>query len=289
MPMNGKGEAVRKFLAIAVSSLALVSPVHAQQEGEVAPVLLSSNPALPTFTPQTVRPGRDRFNNTPSLTLDGLVETIKTNSTFRKNLSKHFAIPEERLVEFVQDALVPQVLPADSRVQNYGVTKSGLIYHKNTTLKKGTRVWGLRDGTPILKWDCSNPLLMKLPVVKKRPTTPTPVGLWKEKGIVPPETSLLPPTELTAPVGITLAMESPSEPPFTPPGPPTPPTPSNTPTPPPSKITIARSGLPLLPIAGAVGLVVRSKGGPGPSNVPEPATIALFGLGALGLLARRRR
>lgn len=289
MRTNGKGEVVRNFLVIAVSSLALVSSVHAQEEREVSPVLLSSSPTLPAFTPQAVRPGRDRFNNTPSLTLDGLVETLKTNKTFRKNLSKHFDIPEERLVDFVQDALIPQVLATDAKVQNYGVTKTGQIYHKNTTLKKGTRVWGLRDGTPILKWDCSNPLLMKLPVVKKRPTTPTPVGLWKERGIVPPETSLLPPTELSAPVGITLAMENPAEPPFIPSEPPLTPTLPPKTNPPASKITIARSGLPLLPIAGVVGLVVRSQGGPGPSNVPEPTTIALLGLGALGLLARRRR
>jgi PEP-CTERM motif len=279
---------VKKFTLVVVSGFGLLSGAYAQ-EGQDAPLTqVAPAPVLPVFTPQTVRPGRDRFNNSPALTLDGLVETLKTNATFRKNLSKHFAVPEDRLVGFVADALVPQVLSTDSRVQNYGVTKSGLIYHKNTTLKKGTRVWGLRDGTPILKWDCSNPLLLELPV-KRRVPKPTPVGLWKERGITPPEAALLPPTELAAPIGITLALEKPTDPL----GPPTtltpnpPPNDPNNPTPPRSSSIITRSGLPLLPIAGVFGLVVRSQ--TAPSSVPEPATVALLGLGALGLLAARRR
>ncbi|MBB6052355.1 PEP-CTERM sorting domain-containing protein [Armatimonas rosea] len=280
-----KGDSVKKFTFVVVSGFGLLSGVYAQEGQEGTPTLVAPAPVLPVFTPQSVRPGRDRFSNSPALTLDGLVETLKTNATFRKNLSKHFAIPEDRLLGFVADALVPQVLSADSRVQNYGVTKSGLIYHKNTTLKKGTRVWGLRDGTPILKWDCSNPLLLELPV-KRRVPKPTPVGLWKEKGIAPPEATLLPPTELGAPMGITLALEKPGDP-LLPPPPFTPtPTPGN-PTSPRSSSMITRSGVPLLPVAGVFGLVVRSQ--TAPTSVPEPTTIALLGLGALGLLTLRRQ
>lgn len=276
---------MKKFTLGVVSGFGLLSGAFAQEVQDAPPTVVAPAPVLPVFTPQAVRPGRDRFSNSPALTLDGLLETLKTNATFRKNLSKHFAIPEDRLLGFVADALVPQVLSADSRVQNYGVTKSGLIYHKNTTLKKGTRVWGLRDGTPILKWDCSNPLLLELPV-KRRVPKPTPVGLWKEKGIVPPETALLPPTGLDAPVGITLALEKPSDP-LLPPPPYTPTPPPNTPTPPRSSSIITRSGVPLLPIAGVFGLVVRSQ--TTPTSVPEPTTVALLGLGALALGTMRRR
>ena len=81
----------------------------AQTSGTVAPRLLSESPVLPAFPSQQVRPGRDRFNNDPALTTEALLEALKTNRTFRTNLSRHFGIPEERTIEFVQDALVPLV------------------------------------------------------------------------------------------------------------------------------------------------------------------------------------
>ena len=133
-----------------ITGLALATASLAQSNTGASPVVLNKMPLLPVFAPQRVQPGRDRFNNTPSLTNEGLVETLKTNKTFRTNLAKHFGVPEERVIEFVQDALVPQTLAQNTRVMNYGVTKSGLIYSKNTTLKKGTRVWATRDGKPML-------------------------------------------------------------------------------------------------------------------------------------------
>ena len=248
---------------------------------ETSPVLLS-NSSAPTFTSQRVAPGPDRFSNTPALTTEGLVENLKTNKSFRTNLAKHFGVPEDRVVEFVQDALIPQTLAKDTRVMNYGVTKAGKIYGKSATLKKGTRVWATRDGQPILKWNCSNPLLPKAPVLRQRPT-PTSVSIDRGKGVLDPGASVLAPMGVEAPVGITLAMDTPGEPEvlvtIPTPGPPAPLA---------LRTNIARTGLPLLPLAGAVGLVVRSQGTPR-NTVPEPGTLALIALGSASLLALRRR
>ncbi|MCX6367057.1 MAG: PEP-CTERM sorting domain-containing protein [Armatimonadetes bacterium] len=267
-----------------ITGLALATASLAQSDTGTAPVVLSESPLLSAFAPQRVQPGRDRFNNTPSLTNEGLVETLKTNKTFRTNLAKHFGVPEERVIEFVQDALVPRTLAQDTRVMNYGVTKSGSIYSKNTTLKKGTRVWATRDGKPILKWDCSNPLLPKIPVLRERPK-PTRVSRAVEAGILAPQGGLLEPAGLEAPVGITLAMDTPGDP-ITPPiGPPV--TYKDPPSIPRLPTSIARTGIPLLPLAGVVGLVVRSASSP--NTIPEPGTLALLALGGAGLLALRRR
>ena len=263
--------------------LVIVPGSLAQTETGTAPVLLNNNPAMPAFTAQRVQAGRDKFSNTPALTNEGLVENLKGNKTFRTNLAKHFGVPEDRVIEFVQDALVPQVLATDTRVMNYGVTKTGLIYSKNTTLKKGTRVWATRDGKPILKWDCSNPLLPRVPVLRKRPT-PTQISGETSKGILAPSAGLLDPIGMEAPVGVTLAMDTPTEP-----KPNTPVVVVNEPGPK-QKITttnLARTGIPLLPLAGVVGIAVRSTSTP--NSVPEPGTMALLALGGAGLLTLRRR
>lgn len=265
--------------------LVIVPGSLAQTDVGTAPVLLSGSSTAPAFTAQRVQTGRDKFSNTPALTTEGLVENLKTNKTFRVNLAKHFGVPEDRVIEFVQDALVPQVLTTDTRVMNYGVTKSGRIYSKNMTLKKGTRVWATRDGKPILKWDCSNPLLPKVPVLRQRPT-PAQVSSETTKGLLAPGASLLDPSGIEAPVGITLAMDTPTEP-------------IQVPSPPVKiveepdlkpqlRTTGGGARVPLLPLAGVVGVALRSTSSP--SNViPEPGTLAFLTLGGGGLLALRRR
>jgi PEP-CTERM motif len=279
-----EGFLVKKLGIVIVAGLSLGSLASAQMERDAAPLSSGVAPILAAFPAQSVRPGRDRFNDNPANTLEGLVETLKTNKTFRVNLARHFAVPEERIVEFVQDALVPQYLAANTKVPNYGVTKSGTIYNKVTTLKKGTRVWATRAGKPVLKWDCSNPITKDTVVLKRKPN-PTPSSISREVKVLSPEATLLTPGELDAPIGITLASDMPFDPIVSPPTEikVTPPT---NPRPPTAITSIARSGIPLLPVAGVIGLAVRSSSTP--SSVPEPATIALLGLGALSLFARRR-
>ena len=271
---------------------------------------------LPVFVPQRITPGRDRFLKEPVLTTEALVEALKTDPTFRRNIAKHFNLPEDRVVEFAQDALVPYILPTDTSVMNYGVTKSGLIYGKKMNLKKGTRVWATRDGKPILKWSCSNPLLPKAPVLKEKPkTTPVastdhPLGLQQVAANV------------TSPAGLN-ALEGGDLSPFGPDVPVAPPinvveipnVPDPIrPVPSPVLPKFVRTGLPLLPLAGIAGAVVRSVKIPKSteeqdsvvlapattttmaassrmtrSAIPEPGTLVFAALGLVGLPLLRRK
>ena len=287
----------RKALVCTLVSLLAASCLAQTRERTSAallrmPPVLGAFPQEPLRSPRSLHPGRDRFSPTPALSTRALVETLKTNKTFRKNLAKHFGIPEERVVDFVQDALVPWILPQDTRVINYGVRKTGRIYGKRITLKKGTRVWATRDGKPILKWDCSNPLLTKAPVPPERPQ-PSTVSLSTPYGILPVPASLLAPAELEASVGAAL----PTEPLFFTPPPVTfveePPLTDSPQSGPRLFSDSDRRRLPFIPLVGLIGPTKPSETANNPSlpqsqpssNVPEPITAVLLSLGIIGLLA----
>jgi hypothetical protein len=95
-----------------------------------------------------------------------LVAALKADPALRQRYARHFGIPQDHIVDFVNNALVPYKLPEARTVSVYGVTKSGRIYPVRTRLAKGTKVWATRSGVPILKWLCANPLVKTLPGTK---------------------------------------------------------------------------------------------------------------------------
>jgi len=245
--------------------------------------------------------GPDAFLHYQVDSTDELVTALRENEGLRRRYARHFGIPENRVVDFVKNALVPYRLPESRKVTVYGVTRSGMIYGVHTRLKKGTKVWATRSGVPVLRWACANPLIKVLPgtqlALAPRPTRPRPrpvvANVPKLASAVSNE---LPPAPLplTAPVAPpinTNALAAPMPPAI---GVATAPAPA---------IAAVSHGGPgigsiLIPIGIIIGTTIGHTGGggsnvtPPPVIIPEPGTLSLIlgaALPAIGITTRRRR
>lgn len=154
-------------LVLTILSAALIEGTGlAQQHGNKTQVA-SSRPSM-----------IDAFLNTPVNSTDELVAVLKRDKRLRARYAKHFNMPEDRIIDFIKNALIVDHLRQDRIVSNYCVTKSGRVYALRQVFKKGTKVWALRDGTPILRWACANPLAKRLPMTmaSRRPRlSPSPM------------------------------------------------------------------------------------------------------------------
>ncbi|MES2465634.1 MAG: DUF6777 domain-containing protein [Armatimonadota bacterium] len=236
-----------------------------------------------------------------------LVEALKADPALRLRYARHFGIPENQVIDFVKNALVPYQLPAARNLTVYGVSKSGRIYPVRTRLPKGTKVWATRSGEPVLKWLCANPLTKKLPgtkLAKARTTKVSPktkVAAAGELAPVPMDADLPIAAEpmLSLPPVVTTALTTPSVPVAM--------VPSDMISAPGPVTAKANYGL-LFPVGlvllstlnggsggtgGAISPALPPVPGPGASvEAPEPGSVALMiaaGIPLLGALYRRRR
>jgi len=88
---------------------------------------------------------------------------VDQNDALRRRYARLFNVTPDQVVAYTKHALVPYRLPKARTLTTYGVTRSGMIYPVTTHLKAGAKVWATREGVPILKWNCSNPLVSRLP------------------------------------------------------------------------------------------------------------------------------
>jgi len=98
---------------------------------------------------------------------------LKQNDALLRRYARHFGVPKDKMVAFVQNALVPYTLPKPQRMTTFGVTKNGKIYPVSTRLPAGSKVWATREGVPVLKWNCTNPLSRRLPGTRLTPPLQT--------------------------------------------------------------------------------------------------------------------
>jgi len=104
-------------------------------------------------------------------TVDQLIQQVQDNPTVRRRFARHFQIPEDRVVSYMRANLVESYIPETRRYTVYCVSRSGKFYPIRQTFHKGTKVFALRNGQPVLKWLCGNPLSRFLPAVQVKNIT----------------------------------------------------------------------------------------------------------------------
>ncbi len=266
------------------------------------PLLLVSTAQAQTVTPdlQTAAVGRDPFNRVQAKDTAGFVWLLQRNAALRQRYARHFKIPEGEVVSFVRNALVLSTMQEDTNMTTFGITKSGMIYPVKTRLKKGTKVWATREGVPVLKWNCSNPLEWELPGQELR-EKPYRITVTPNSTVPPDEAlALAVPDQLTVPITPdpipldALVAVVPAEPVFSPAVPITPEVPTNFPAG--STGGGGNFGI-FLPLLVGAGLAFSGGGSGGDMGnviaVPESSTVALVSLGILasgaGIALKRRR
>ncbi len=221
---------------------------------------------------------RDSYLQYKVYSVEQLIQQVSDNPAVRQRFARHFQIPESRVVSYMRANLVESYVPRTGRYTVYCVHRSGKFYPVKQTFRRGTKVFALRNGEPVMKWVCGNPLSKFLPDVQVKNLTKQPVQKVSpsiEELLPAEQVNILVPSDIPAPIyqpAIPASLVSASAP------------------------VLANGGgsslLPFLLPAALIGI----RGGHGSSNtppivipvgpsVPETSTLALLAAGLPLVLA----
>lgn len=253
--------------------------VFAGCAASLAPVQASVHHALRHHS-GLARTPRDSYLQYKVYSVEQLIQQVSDNPAVRSRFARHFQIPEARVVSYMRANLVESYVPKTGRYTVYCVRPSGRFYPVKQTFRQGTKVFALRNGEPVMKWVCGNPLSKLLPEVQVRniPNKPRVAVKPSIQELTPAEqANILVPSEVATPVYqplVPVSIASASAP-----------------------LLVRAGGRSLLPFLLPVALIGVTSGGGGGHTpnipitpaVPEAGTLAYLAAGAPVVLALARR
>lgn len=205
-------------------------------------------------------------NSTPAL-----VKHAQSDPDVMDRYKRHFAMTDSEVVDYL-GTLKLTTLQKEGLYVVYGAPSGGPLRSRLLRVQAGTKVFTDATGEVILLWHCGNPVTRgpKVPLDVNRPVA-SPAGLPAEEMRAVP---------LQAPVATMESSMIVSSEPIIPDIPVVPEQQSNIP------IVTPPSSSGLLGILPILGIIHNTNNNNPP--VPEPATIAVIGLGIAGIASRKR-
>ena len=134
--------------------------------------------------------------------IQGLKDHPKTLSA----MAKCFGTSPRRLLQFIRDDVHLGRLQSTRSYAVWGLHK-GHVYTTNVRYMAGVPAWVTSDGTPVIYWRCSNPMMNELPMSNRAP-----MAIAPEPPVVtppPPPVEVVPPP--TPPVEVIVTPPPPVE------------------------------------------------------------------------------
>jgi len=110
-------------------------------------------------------PTQDAFAKYQYTTKGEFVESLRKNPKSLYNLARVFGVGQRAMLEYIEGHLSLQKLSAARHCKVWCIKPNGRTYTVGRTYKAGEAVWATSNGTPVIRWVCTNPLLSKLPAV----------------------------------------------------------------------------------------------------------------------------
>jgi hypothetical protein len=88
-----------------------------------------------------------------------LIKEVQQYPSVRQRYAQQFQIPESQVASYMRHNLVESWVPQTGMYTVYCVNHAGKIFTVKQKFHKGTKVFALRNGEPVMKWICGNPLM----------------------------------------------------------------------------------------------------------------------------------
>ncbi len=104
-------------------------------------------------------PPPDSYLRYSVYSVNQLIQEVQQDPQVRRRYARQFQIPESQVAQYMRRNLVESWVPQTGTYSVYCVNRAGRVFTVRQKFRKGTKVFALRNGEPVMKWICGNPLM----------------------------------------------------------------------------------------------------------------------------------